>query len=81
MTYRIDLTREEQELVFSFQGILDATALADLRARTALSVAPVRLVFRAGTEVELACLSDLRALPVRSIVAESPFLSRWLSQE
>ncbi len=81
MPYRIDTLRADLATVLAFQGLLDTGALADLRARIAGLGNPVRLVLRAGTEVDPACIASLRRLPVAGLVAESPYLSRWLSED
>ena len=81
MPYRIDAIRTETALVLAFQGLLDEAALADLRSRMPALPGPVRLVLRAGTEVEPACLDALRTLPLAGLAAESPYLARWLSEE
>lgn len=81
MTYRIDCLRTKVAVVLSFQGLLDADALADLRTRIAAIAAPVRLLLCAGTEVEPGCIDALRCLPLTELSAESPFLTRWLSED
>lgn len=75
MTYRIDL---DGPATLAFQGLLDAAALADLRAR----ITPgTHVVLRAGTEVDVELVDELRLLRAASVVAESPFLARWISQD
>jgi hypothetical protein len=81
MTYRIDALRTKVAVVLSFQGVLDPGALADLRIRIVAIGAPVRLLLRAGTEVDPGCIDALRRLPVAELSAESPFLTRWLSED
>jgi hypothetical protein len=81
MTYRIDALGTEMPTVLAFQGLLDAAALADLRGRIAARAAPVRLLLRAGTEVDPTCIAELRRLPVAGLAAESPYLTRWLSED
>ncbi len=81
MTYRIDALRKHSAAVLAFQGLLDAAALDDLRRRIASLAAPARLVLRAGTEVDPVCFDALRRLPVAGIDAESPYLTRWLSED
>ena len=81
MAYRIDTLRAELATVLAFQGLLDAAALADLHARIAGLATPVRLVLRAGTEVDPGCIAALRQLRVTGLTAESPYLSRWLSED
>lgn len=58
-----------------FEGLLDDEALAFLKAQPPAT----RVVLHQGTEVSLECLERLRTLDLE-IVAESPFLSRWLKQ-
>ncbi len=81
MPYRIDALRTELAAVLAFQGLLDQAALAELRRRIADLPAPVRLVLRAGTEVDPACIDALRRLPLAGLTAESPYLTRWLSED
>jgi hypothetical protein len=81
MPYRIDTLRTKAALVLAFQGVLDADALADLRDRVGAITTPVELLLRAGTEVDPGCIDALRRLPVAGLRAESPFLSRWLSED
>lgn len=81
MPYRIDTLRTQAALILSFQGVLDAEALADLRARVGAIATPVQLLLRAGTEVDPCCIDPLRRLPVAELQAESPFLSRWISED
>jgi hypothetical protein len=81
MPYRIDRVRTQIAETLAFQGVLDAEALADLRARVAAIATPVELLLRAGTEVDPRCIDALRHLPVAELRAESPFLSRWLSED
>jgi hypothetical protein len=81
MPYRIDLFRTPAGVMLAFQGVLDEGALADLVARLVAATAPVRLVLRAGTEVDPGCIDAVRRLPVAELSAVSPFLSRWLSED
>jgi hypothetical protein len=82
MPYRIDVeTSETAALVLAFQGFLDGAALAALRARITASAGPVRLVLRAGTELDPTVVGALRRLPVADLSAESPYLTLWLSKE
>ncbi len=76
MAHRVDVRYAGGCRILEFQGLLDPEALAMVRAAAGPGVA--RLVLRAGTEVDRACLEGLRALAVE-IVAESPYLARWLS--
>ena len=81
MPYRIDTVRTQVAVVLAFQGLVDEGALADLRVRIAALSAPVRLLLRAGTEVDPGCIGALRRLPVAELVAVSPFLARWLAED
>jgi hypothetical protein len=81
MPYRIDLFRIPAGVTLAFQGVLDEGALADLLARLVAATTPVRLVLRAGTEVDPGCIDALRRLPVAELSAVSPFLTRWLSED
>jgi len=81
MTYRIDTMKEAEGVVLAFQGLLHESALAELRERLAATKTPVHVVLKVGTEVDPACLGDLRRLDAASVSAESPFLARWLAEE
>jgi hypothetical protein len=81
MPYRIDTFRAQAVVVLAFQGVLDEGALADLRRRIVAAVLPVELQLLAGTEVDPTCIDALRSLPVAGLRAESPFLTRWLSED
>lgn len=81
MPYRIDIVRTKAAVVLAFQGLLDAAALADLRGRIAGAATPVRLVLRAGTDLAPGAIDELRRLPVAGLSAESPYLTRWLSED
>lgn len=76
MTYRIDIAGGPVPEL-RVQGIVDRAALAGLREAAARS-GVARIVLIAGTEVEAPCVAELRALG--EVVAESPFLARWLEQ-
>ena len=78
MAHRVDVGCADGCRILEFQGLLDPDALAMVRAAAGPPGAAVRLVLRAGTEVDRACLEGLRALGAE-IVAESPYLARWLS--
>jgi hypothetical protein len=83
VTHRLDIRPTPQAFTLEFEGLLDPAAFRELRgavARGAASGAPVRLVLRAGTEVERACVDELRALGAE-VVAESAYLARWLRGE
>jgi hypothetical protein len=80
VTHRLDVRRDRRTLVLEFQGLLDAAALAGLRTALAASLeggARARIVLRAGTEVERACLAELGAMGAE-VVAEAPYLASWL---
>jgi hypothetical protein len=78
----MDVRREGETVLFEFQGLLDAAALASIDAAVAFARAgggQVWIVLRAGTEVERSCLPGLRALDGK-VVAESPYLARWIAR-
>jgi hypothetical protein len=81
MTYRIDIGDGAAGRTLEFQGLLDRGAIEEIRRRAERARAPVRVVLRAGTEVAAGALPALRAIDGLSVVAESPFLSRWLSED
>jgi hypothetical protein len=81
VTHRIDVCRREGAVTFEVQGLLDAPALAALEASVAAAVgsgSPVRVVLKIGTDVDRTCLPLLRALHAE-VVAESPYLARWIA--
>lgn len=83
MTHRIEIRDQADTVRFEFHGLMDAPALASLEAAIALaraSGAEVRVVLRAGSELDRAVLADLRALDVK-LEVESPYLARWLARE
>jgi hypothetical protein len=83
VTYRIDAREDFETLVLEVQGLLDRKALSDLRERCAAPVLrglSVRLVLRLGTEVEFGGLEELAGLQGVEVVAEAPFLKRWLER-
>ena len=83
MTYRIDTREDSERLVLEVQGLLDRRALSDLRERCAAPVLrglSVRLVLRLGTEIEFGGLEELAGLRAVEVVAEAPFLKRWLER-
>jgi hypothetical protein len=59
-------------------GLLDEAALADVIARCRATSAR-RLVLRAGTIVRAECIATLAGLDLE-VVAESPYLARWLER-
>ena len=61
-----------------FEGLLDAQALEDMLARCRATSAE-RLLLRAGTVVRPECVASLAALDIE-VVAESPYLARWLER-
>jgi hypothetical protein len=80
MAYRLDIHGQDGALVLQFQGLLDADALAGLRAslaRARQNGTRARIVLRAGSEVERSCLAELRALGVE-VTAEAAYLATWL---
>ncbi len=78
MVYRIDTLRTQNAVELAFQGVLNEAALADVLARIVATPGPVRLVLRAGTEVDARCIDALRRLPVTELRAESPYLQHVL---
>ena len=83
MTYRVDTRDEGGTVVLELQGLLDRKALSEIRIHCTTPVLrglPVRLVVRFGTEVEPGCLQELARLPGVELVAEAPFLRRWLER-
>jgi hypothetical protein len=83
MTHRIDSRDEGGRLVIEFQGVLDRRALSSIRVSCTTSVlrgVPVLLVLCLGTEVESGCLEELTGLQGVEVVAQAPFLRRWLER-
>jgi hypothetical protein len=81
VTHRLEIRKQDRTVVFELHGLLDAGALASLRAALEFaraSGAAARVVLRAGSEVERSCLAGLRELDAE-IVAESPYLASWLA--
>lgn len=60
------------------EGVLDAAGLDEVIARCTAAAAG-RLVLRAGTVVRPECIATLAALDLE-VVAESPYLARWLER-
>jgi hypothetical protein len=60
------------------EGMLDIRALGDVLARCRATSAE-RLVLRAGTSVSADCIETLAGLDLE-VVAESPYLARWLDR-
>jgi len=60
------------------EGLLDSEALESVLARCRASSVR-RLVLRAGMEVPPECMASLAGLGVE-VVAESPYLARWLER-
>jgi hypothetical protein len=82
VTHRLDIHREGRTTVLEFQGLLDATALAGLRASVSqarANGARPRVLLREGTEVERCCVAALRALGA-DVVAEPAYLAAWLRE-
>lgn len=76
------MKQDREAVVIEFNGLLDADALGGLRSTIALvrqEGADVRVVLRAGAEVERSCLPELRTLDA-AVTAESPYLARWLAR-
>jgi hypothetical protein len=83
VTHRIEVRNTADTVRFEFQGHMDAPALASLEAAVAFARAAgarVRVVLRAGAEVDREILPALRALDV-SLEVESPYLARWLARD
>lgn len=59
-------------------GLLDEESLADVLARCRASSA-TRLILGAGTVVRSECIATLADLDIE-VVAESPYLARWLER-
>jgi hypothetical protein len=81
MTYRLDTRRQGGRVILYFQGVLDRTAMSEIRAQAGAPVllgVPLRLVLLARTEVESDCMHELARLPGVEVVAQDPFLRRWL---
>lgn len=82
MTHRLDVSKAQELVTLQFQGLLDAGALADLRAAVhaaAASGARARVLLREGSEVERSCIDALRELAAE-VVAESAYLARWIRE-
>ena len=60
------------------EGVLDREALGHVLARCRASSA-TRLALQAGTVVQAECMATLAELDME-IVAESPYLARWLER-
>lgn len=81
VTHRIDVGREGGTITFQVHGLLDAPALAALHASATAARASgsaVRIVLKAGAQVDWECLPALRALDA-DVVAESQYLARWIA--
>lgn len=81
VTHRLEILKRGRTVVIEVHGLLDARALAGLRASLAPALErglPARVVLRAGTEIERDCLGELRALDAE-VVAEDAYLARWLA--
>jgi hypothetical protein len=81
VTYRMDAKNDGGAVVLELQGLLDRKALAEIRTHCASRVLrglSVRLVLRLGTELEAGCLEELAGLQGVELIAEAPFLRRWL---
>ena len=81
MTFRIDATASADAFRLEVQGLVDAAALEAIREAIREGRAgPLRLVLKQGCQVEPAILPVLRSLEGIELVAESPFLARWLGR-
>lgn len=80
VTHRLVVTKQGRTVVFELHGLVDAGALASLRAALDFAReggAGARVVLKAGAEVERSSLGALRALEAE-LVAESPYLAAWI---
>jgi hypothetical protein len=83
VTHRLDVHKGDRSVVLEFQGLLDAAALAALRAAVVQGRAgggAVRIELRPGTEIERSCLSALRTIDAE-VVADSAYLARWIDED
>lgn len=81
MTYRIDFRPAADGHRLEVHGLVDAAALAAIRAALRVGGAgKLRVVLERGCEVDHAVLEELGRLPGVELVAESPFLARWLGR-
>lgn len=80
MTYRIVTKAAAGEQRLEVHGHLDAAALEGIRAAIAAGRAGTRVVLKEGCHVEPAILEELRQLEGVELVAESPYLARWLGK-
>jgi hypothetical protein len=80
MTYKIDAKRAADGYRLEVQGLVDAAALDGIRAAIAARAGTLRVVLREGCQVEPAILLELRRLERVELIAESPFLARWLGR-
>ena len=77
MTYKIETKVTADGSRLEVQGLVDAEALAGICA--AIRIGHARcVVFKEGCQVEPAILEALGWLESIELVAESPFLARWL---
>jgi hypothetical protein len=81
MTFRIDSAARSTAATFTFQGRLDEAALASIRDRLDAAGGAAHLQLLDGTELDPRCLAPLLALPGLHLTAESPFLTRLISEE
>jgi hypothetical protein len=82
VTHRIDVARKGETICFEVHGLLDAAALAALQASVGAAAASgrtVRIVLKAGAQVDRECLPLLQAL-APDVEAESPYLARWIAE-
>jgi hypothetical protein len=80
VTHRLEIQRQQNAVIFEFQGLLDAEAFEKLRVGVRLAAkggAAVRVLLREGTDVDRECVEGLRALEAE-VIAESAYLARWI---
>jgi hypothetical protein len=78
VTHRIDVRRSEDDVLIEVEGLVDATALTEIRLLIATSGAGTpRVLLRGGTNIDRRALAALRRLGV-AVAAESPYLAWWL---
>lgn len=81
MTYKIDAKAEANGYRLEVQGLVDAAALDGIRAAIPAGRAgTLHVVLKEGCQVVPAVLEELRRLERVELVAESPFLARWLGR-
>ncbi|HET9552865.1 MAG TPA: hypothetical protein VFP50_07845 [Anaeromyxobacteraceae bacterium] len=82
MTYKIDANFAADGYRLEVHGLVDLTALVGIRGAIRVGRAgqagKLRLVLKEGCQVEPAAMDELRRLDGVELIAESPFLARWL---